>query len=136
MSAAALCCLPKLDEARVGESCPLHRAAGETCSMSQCPMHHGAPDIPNEAHAHQAHGSSHQQHDATPEPSDGCQLTCSDEDLTPAIVLGQTGLLQATSVFSPPDQMTVRHPPPPVAPPERPIPVSVPPPGICTPPGP
>ena len=94
-------------------------------------MHGGSSGLGHEADAHQIPVSVHSQHDdhnAARSPADDCQLTCSDGNLSPAIVLGVPGLLPAPTSLQPPAQVTVRLTSPFLDPPARTVPVSVPPP--------
>lgn len=92
--------------------------------MAQCPLHGGA--------AHHADGPvthhTHQPGDTAPLPVSDCQLSCSDEDLSPAVVLGHAGVLPTTAILPSPGLVIARLTPPTLVPPEPPVPVSVPPP--------
>jgi hypothetical protein len=139
-TSVALCCLPYLDAAGQAEVCPLHRAADETCSMTQCPMHGDGAAV--DAHDHDAVVAhrhdiadvddvddatvSHTEH-ATPQTQD-CRLVCDDEDLSPAVLLGLPGLLPMYDALAAPDAVTALRTPPELAPPDRVVPVYVPPP--------
>ncbi|HJN43039.1 MAG: hypothetical protein QGI10_07570 [Vicinamibacterales bacterium] len=123
----ALCCLPHLSSTGDTEECPLHRAAADTCTLTQCPMHgaagsHGPEHSTAESPMH-AHGATTQ-----PSHAGDCQLTCEDGDRSLVVLLGVPGLLPAANtvtcqdavemrpasgVHSPPDQIpSVSIPPP------------------------
>jgi len=127
-ASAALCCMPHETAAGESTACPWHRAADETCSMAQCPMHGESSGHSHDAAVHPTSSSSHQQHDSTPTPANECELTCGDENLSPAMVLGAPGFLPSRATLHQPDLVTVRVTSRFLRPPDRTAPVRVPPP--------
>ena len=124
-ASAALCCLPHHAAAGEAESCPLHRAADENCSMTQCPMHGESSARRHDAAVPTA---VHRQHHTAAAPANNCQLTCRDENLTPATLLGVPGFLPSATTVQPPGLVTVRLLFPFLGHPDHAVHVSVPPP--------
>jgi hypothetical protein len=123
----ALCCLPHLGASGETEECPLHRAADDTCTLTQCPMHgadatHAHGRAPADTPTH-AHGVA-----TPPSPANECQLRCDDKDRSPIVLAGLPGLLPATVGLMSPDQVTARPTPTVPTPPNHVLPISIPPP--------
>ena len=103
-SSIAICCLSHHKVESQMPACPMHRAADDSCSMTDCPMHRGA-STPKHDVAEQNPGSGHQRHAvrySPPKPANQAQLTCRDGGASPALVLSVPGfLLPATSLKAP-----------------------------------
>jgi hypothetical protein len=158
----ALCCAPHHHATEAPENtdetgtsaaatCPLHRAAEETCSMPQCPMHSRSTEVSDHlghvtATAHQHHaerttvadddGAFHGRTVGTVK-SEGtkalpntqqCQLVCDEDELSPLVVLGHPGVLPRASAVPTPDRLSMRLPARALSLPTPPRPVFVPPP--------